>query len=89
MKVRIIMSDECPHCVKYGPRLTAQGFQYERYDADDPNNKEQLDKWNISDLPVVQIVGEDGSLLWQFPFGMYSPDSIRIQMQILQQQGKV
>ncbi len=66
MKVRIIKTEDCQICQEYLPRLDKIGFEYETYDADDPVNDAELDKWGIDDLPVIQLI--DGDLVrHQFP----------------------
>ena len=61
------------------------GLEYEFYNADDPDNKKELDKWRIDMLPVVQIV--DGSDVVQFQFepGMIFSDKIRQKIDQLNQ----
>ena len=50
------------------------------YDADkaDEEGKKMLDTWRVADMPIIQIVDDDGKIHYQFPFvdqGM-SPRSI-------------
>lgn len=71
--VRIVKSNECDNCKIYIPRLQKQGFSFEIYDGDAPDNQKSLDAWHINEFPVVQIVSKDvnGVLMieHQFPPG--------------------
>ena len=76
---RIITSVTCPKCKHYIKTLKAQGYSFEEYSADDKENQEELDKWQISSMPVVQIVEhqEDSDVLrFQFLPGMISSRAI-------------
>jgi len=76
IKTRIIKSNKCFFCKKYLKTLSQQNYDFTIYDADDSANQKQLDEWKVSDMPVVQLVSEDGSVLWQFPPGQLSTRSI-------------
>lgn len=87
MKVRIIKSDDCPICKTYLARLTAQKFEFEIYDGDDPSHQAELDQWGITDYPVVQILDDNRIVKHQFPRGTYSPLAIRHAMNQLTKAG--
>jgi len=68
LKARIIKSEYCPRCAAYLTRLDKLQFDYLIYDVD-TGDKELLDKWRISDMPVVQIVDDQTNEIYhQFPF---------------------
>lgn len=73
--VRIVKSNDCDQCKLYLPRLDKQGFVYETYDGDAAENQVQLDKWNIEQFPVIQIISRvdgdtgDARVEYQFPPG--------------------
>lgn len=75
MKPRIIKSAGCFKCKMYLKQLKAQKFEHLIFDADLPENQDQLDKWKINAMPVVQIVDEEDNLkvIYQFAPGRYSP----------------
>ena len=75
MNVRIITTKHCPKCKAYLDRLNQQQFNYQIYDADDPDNQNQLDEWGILDMPVVQLV-DNQKILFQFAPGTFSPRAI-------------
>ena len=77
MRVRIISKEQCPVCQDYLSRLKyCKDFEFEVYDADDPEHQEQLDKWDIIEMPVVQIISDEGELVHQFLPGGISPRSL-------------
>ncbi len=63
LKPRIIKSAGCLICRAYIKKLKAQKYDFLIYDADLKEHTEQLDKWKIDKMPVVQIVDvkEDGT----------------------------
>ncbi len=83
--VRIVKSDDCLICASYIPRLQKQGYEFEIYDGDAPQNEKQLDEWKIDEFPVVQIVYRDGDnevVKHQFPPGKtYAPRLIDMKKQ--------
>ena len=87
MKVRVIKSEDCPICKTYLSRLVSQKFDFESYDGDDPAHQADLDRWGITDYPVVQILDEAGQVQHQFPRGTYSPLAIRHAMNQLSKAG--
>lgn len=84
---RIITAESCPKCKFYIKALTRQGYEFERYDADAKVNQSQLDKWRITNMPVVQIVeiqGNDDPTVWfQFGPGQVSPRAIEVKKSII------
>lgn len=79
--IRIIKRQNCPICEPYLPRLTAAGVEFSIYDADATENQDELDKWNIDELPVVQITDENNNVKFQFPPGTFSPRNLNYKMQ--------
>lgn len=78
MRVRVISSDNCPICQDYLRRLQQQrDFSFEIYDGRAPENQSQLDQWRITEMPVVQIVKEDGTVMHQFLSGGVSTRTIQ------------
>ena len=57
LKARVIKSKDCPRCAVYLARLTQLKFPHIIYDVAD-GKKEDLDKWRITDMPIVQIVDD-------------------------------
>ena len=76
MRTRIISREDCPVCKDYINRLKNSNIKYEIYDADLDENQDELDKWKIKDLPVVQILKEDGEVRHQFQPGGVSSRTI-------------
>jgi len=58
-------------------------MQYENYDADDPLHQKQLDEWKVINMPVLQIINESNSVLFQFPPGQPGINTIKLKMQSL------
>ena len=89
MRVRIIKSEDCPHCRAYIPRVQSS-FKVELFDGDADKNQDLLDEWKIGMIegqrayPVVQIVSDEGEVLHQFPVGTFSPRAIRHKMRSLE-----
>ena len=71
-KVRVITKATCYICKSYTSRLKSQGFQFETVDADDPAWQTKFDEWKISDVPVVQILDEQGNRVDQLAVGTFS-----------------
>ena len=65
LKFRIIKSNTCKKCIFYIPQLQQQGYQFDIYDGDAPENQKQLDEWRITEFPIVQIVDENNNLIEQ------------------------
>ena len=82
MKVRIIESKHCDSCKSYLEQIQKIKHypDYELYSADVPEHQEQLDKWMITDMPVVQIIDDNGEKLHQFLPGQMSARAILIMM---------
>lgn len=81
LNVRVITSEECPKCKSYKEELDAAKFSYTVFDADAEENQDQLDKWYIDDMPVVQIVDESGNVKVQFPPGKQRIQWINFKME--------
>lgn len=80
LEIQIITSKECNFCASFLKRLSKLNFtDFVEYDADDPSKKTELDAWRITNLPVVQIVDEEGMVKYRFPYSEqgYSPRSMR------------
>jgi len=67
----------------YIEQLENQNYDFEVYDADAPENSDQLDAWGVESTPVVQIISEDGDVLFQFSEGMRSIRSIEAKKKVL------
>jgi len=81
LRARIIKSDNCPRCKSYLERLKKLKFEHLIYNVDDatPEQKKDLDGWRIIDMPVVQIVDDEGKVVDQMPFVAtgWSPRAIK------------
>ena len=92
LKPRIIKKEDCLSCKLYFKALNKINFEYLIYDADLPENQEELDEWKIGSTPIVQIVDvkEDGSqeFVHQFPPGAFSVRSINAQIKKLEGERK-
>ena len=87
LKIQIITSIQCLFCEAFLKRLSKVSFtDYEEYDADDDENKSKLDAWRITDMPIVQIVDEEGQVKYRFPYSQqgYSPRSMKYKRDELQ-----
>ena len=87
LKIQIITSQECELCKAFLKRLAKLDFtEFQEYSADDLSNKSQLDQWRIVDMPVVQIVNDDGKEIYRFPYSEkgYSPRSMKYKRDELQ-----
>jgi len=75
LRPRVIKSVGCFKCKNYLKQLQLQKYEFLIYDADLPENQEQLDTWKIDAMPVVQIIDDedDNKVVHQFPPGRYSP----------------
>jgi len=78
LKARVIKSKNCPRCAAYLTRLNKLKFPYITYDVAE-GNKEDLDKWRIIDIPIVQLVDETGRVHFQFKYVQqgWSPRAIK------------
>lgn len=77
IRTRIVSSEKCPQCKFYIKVLTKSNFEFEVYDADIKANQPQLDAWQITEMPVVQLVeGDKSVVLYQFQPGQISPRAI-------------
>lgn len=86
--VRIIKSKDCTNCQSYLPRLDKQGYAYEVYDGDAPENQEELDKWGVEEFPVIQLISRDDTgtvqIEYQWPPGkMLAPRFIDVQKELI------
>ena len=91
MRIQIITSKDCLLCKSFLARLAKVKFtDFEEYDADDPNNKAELDGWRINNMPVIQIVNSDGVVKYRFPYSEdgYSPRSMKYKRDELQRKDK-
>jgi len=89
---RVITSKNCPKCKFYTKVLSMQKYEYEIYDADLDENSEQLDKWKITSMPVVQIVEHqdngDSVVMHQFVPGQISTRAIETKKSMIAKQLK-
>jgi len=79
LKARVIKSKDCPRCAAYLARLTQLKFPHIVYDVAD-GSKEDLDKWRINDMPIVQLVDtETSEVHFQFKYVQqgWSPRAIK------------
>lgn len=88
MRTRIITKEDCQKCKLYLRTLRDQGIKFEIYKSEDPGHQENLDKWRIEDMPVVQIIDESDKILHQFPHGMFSSRAIKHKIKMLKENKK-
>lgn len=91
--VRIIKSNDCTNCQSYLPRLDKQGYTYEVYDGDAPENQDELDKWGVDEFPVIQLISrdDDGDVQIEYqwaPGKMISPRFIDVQKELIKRKYK-
>lgn len=88
LKIQIISSKNCELCQAYLQRLKKLNFEdYQIYSADDSSHAKQLDEWKITDMPIVQIVDEQGSEKYRFPHSSrgYTPRLLKSKLKELNQ----
>lgn len=87
LKPRIIKKKDCARCAAYIQHLDLMKVEYLTYDVEEGNTAD-LDKWHINDLPIVQIVDENGEVRFQFLYSKngWSPRSIRYKIAELEKQ---
>jgi hypothetical protein len=85
LKARVIKSAGCFRCKSYLKELKARQFDHLIYDADLQENQEQLDKWKVNMMPVIQIVDDEAEfkVVHQFPPGRWSIKSINAKINAL------
>ncbi len=88
VKTRIITQEDCQKCKLYLRTLRDQGIKFEIYKSEDPGHQENLDKWKIEDMPVVQIIDDSDKVLHQFPPGMFSSRAIKHKTKMLKENKK-
>ncbi|MHA2279375.1 MAG: hypothetical protein ACXAC5_00580 [Promethearchaeota archaeon] len=90
LKVRVIKSEGCFRCKNYLKQLKLQNFDHLIYDADLKENQEELNKWKVDMMPVVQIVDDEAEfkVVHQFPPGRWSTRSINAKVKALAKQEK-
>ena len=92
IQFRMISSNTCPKCKHFHKSLTYYKIGFTVYDADDPKNEKQLDKWNIDDMPVMQIIdtrkslGED--VVFQFGVGEVGIRSLKFKIDQIKRNNK-
>lgn len=82
--VRLIGKKDCHKCRAFRGYLDQSGLPYDYYDAENPNDEvqKQLDKWMITDMPVLQIL-KDNAVIHQYLPGLKSTRSIMTMMKTI------
>lgn len=92
MKIRIIGVKSCKRCCALVNAYTAQKVEFEYWDGEKDELQNELDKMNINDFPVIQIVDYMGVVLWQTDPAVYrngvSYKKVQKAMSELQKNGK-
>lgn len=80
--LRMIGRNDCHKCSAFRQYLDQSNYAYEYFDADRDEVQEQLDKWMITDMPVLQIL-RSGQSVHQFLPGLKSTKTILAMMNSL------
>jgi hypothetical protein len=65
MKLQIYGSYDCEHCMMITTGLMAMNIAHEFLDANQPEHEKTLDDLNVDMLPFVQLVDDNGKVVWQ------------------------
>ena len=91
VKPRIIGVKSCKNCKALVSSYQNQGVDFEYWDGDRDDLQDKLDNMNINDFPVVQIIDDNGKVLWTadqkiWPKGI-SYRKVKQQMDVLAKKG--
>lgn len=64
MRIRIIGVEDCPRCRALRESYAANGQDFEYWDADADEHEAALDAMGVDNVPVVQILSDDGKVLF-------------------------
>jgi len=73
MFIRVYGSDNCERCKVYLPALDEAKIEFVFIDAEDEKNDDLCEEYDIDELPVTQIVEDDGRILGEL-IGPLQPD---------------
>ena len=75
--VRLIGTQDCHKCNGFRQYLDQAKYPYEYFDANNPDeqSQSQLDKWMITEMPVLQVL-KHGVVIHQFFPGLKSTRTI-------------
>lgn len=73
--VRIVGTEDCLKCRAFRQYLDVAKYPYEFYDADRQEVQSQLDEWQITEMPVLQILRQ-GEKVHQFMPGIKGTKTI-------------
>ena len=61
--LRVFGSDDCERCKVYLPALKEAGIDFVFIDAEAEENDDLCEEFDIDELPVTQVVDDDGKVL--------------------------
>lgn len=64
MKIRIIGVKSCERCKKLVDTYNSLKVDFEYWDGEKEELQKQLDQMKVYDFPVIQLVGDNGKILW-------------------------
>jgi len=73
MFIRVFVSDDCERCKVYIPALENAKISFILIDAEAEENDDLCEEHDIDELPVTQIVEDDGRILGEL-IGPLQPD---------------
>ena len=71
MRPRIIGVKTCRWCRQLVKNYTKQKVDFEYWDGERDDLQDTLDKMNIDDFPIVQIIDDDGKVLYPYDRAIY------------------
>ena len=71
MKPRIIGVKSCKHCMRLVKNYEKLKVDFEYWDGERDDLQDILDEMKISEFPVVQIIDDNGKLLYPYDRAIY------------------
>ena len=71
MKPRIIGVESCKNCRRLKKSYENQKVDFEYWDGEKKELQKKLDEMNIDDFPVVQIIDDNGTVVYPYDQKIY------------------
>lgn len=71
MKPRLIGVATCKNCCRLKKIWEKQNIDFEYWDGDRDDLQKELDRMNINDFPVIQIIDNNQNILYTFDNVVY------------------
>ena len=85
MKARLIGVSTCKNCRNIADSWRRQNIDFDYWDGDQDDLQDKLDEMKVKKFPVIQIVDDDGKVLYTWDNALYprgvSYQTVRMQME--------